>query len=310
MERSLVRFWAMIAVHLSTVVIGTQKLRAQELNCLVTINYDQLVAQQKTDEQTMNQLNVYVSDFLNNTRWTNDQFTIQERIKCKLNINLTRSAAQGSYEANAQFVVTRPVYQTTFESILISYVDRNFNFYFLPNNPMFFNENNYTDELPFLLAFYANIALALDYDSFSKQGGNPFIQRAFNMVNIAQNASPFSRAWRQGDVRNRFALIENLNNQQFLPLREASYTYHRQGLDLITQRPDQTRKVTIEMLATLRQVVQQMPASVLVNSFLDGKSEELYNVLSEASAEERRQGFTLLSAIDPGKTELYRKLVN
>jgi hypothetical protein len=282
---------------------------AQELNCLVTINFDQLVAQQKTDEQTMSQLNVYVTDFLNSTRWTNDQFTVQERIKCKLNINLTRSAAQGSYEANAQFVVTRPVYQSSYESILISFVDRAFNFNFLPNNPMFFNENTYTDELPFLLAFYANIALALDYDSFGKLGGNPFIQRAFNMANIAQNASPF-RAWRQGDIRNRFALIENLNNQQFLQLREASYQYHRQGLDLITQRPDQTRKNALEMLNTIKQVSQQIQASIFVNSLMDGKAEELYNILSEAGPEERRQAFSLLTSVDPGKTELYRRLIN
>ena len=308
MERSLVslatRCWL-----LGLMLYFGRPVSAQELNCLVTINFDQLVAQQKTDEQTMSQLNVYVTDFLNSTRWTNDQFTVQERIKCKLNINLTRSAAQGSYEANAQFVVTRPVYQSSYESILISFVDRAFNFNFLPNNPMFFNENTYTDELPFLLAFYANIALALDYDSFGKLGGNPFIQRAFNMANIAQNASPF-RAWRQGDIRNRFALIENLNNQQFLQLREASYQYHRQGLDLITQRPDQTRKNALEMLNTIKQVSQQIQASIFVNSLMDGKAEELYNILSEASAEERRQAFSLLTSVDPGKTELYRRLIN
>lgn len=308
MERSLksqpIRYWLA-----GLILYFSWPASAQELNCLVTINFDQLVAQQKTDELTMSQLNVYVTDFLNNTRWTNDQFTVQERIKCKLNINLTRSAAQGSYEANAQFVVTRPVYQSSYESILISFVDRAFNFNFLPNNPMFFNENTYTDELPFLLAFYANIALALDYDSFGKLGGNPFIQRAFNMANIAQNASPF-RAWRQGDIRNRFALIENLNNQQFLQLREASYQYHRQGLDLITQRPDQTRKNALEMLNTIKQVSQQIQASIFVNSLMDGKAEELYNILSEASAEERRQAFSLLTSVDPGKTELYRRLIN
>jgi hypothetical protein len=301
-----------IAIHLGVLfLVGLLgSATAQEINCSVTLNYDQLFAQQKTDVQTMDQLKAYISDFMNTNRWTNDQFSQEERIKCKLNINLVRSVTQGSYEANAQLVVTRPVYNSTYESVLFSFVDRNFNFTYLPNNPMFFNENNYTDELPFSLAFYSYIILTLDYDSFSKQGGSQYLQRAFNLTNLARNSSPFQKAWNSsGDTRNRYWLVENLMSQQFLPFREGIYSYHRQGLDVITETPALTRSKVMEMLATVQQVAQLRPGAVVVNAFFDAKSEEIYNLLREASTEDRQKAYTLLSSLDPTKTELYRKLI-
>ncbi|WP_247234405.1 DUF4835 family protein [Telluribacter sp. SYSU D00476] len=289
--------------------VGGAAAQAQELNCTVNLNYDQLFAQQKTDAQTMGQLKTYITEFLNNTRWTNDQFAPEERIKCKLNINLIRSVTQGSYEANAQLIITRPVYNSTYETVLFTYVDRNFNFTYLPNSPMFFNENNYTDELPFTLAYYAYIALALDYDSFSKQGGSPFIQRAFNLATLARNASTFQKAWGNTDTRNRYWLIENLMSQQFIPFREGLYAYHRQGLDAATETPGQTRKKVLEVLNTIKQVSQLRPGAIVINSFFDAKSEELFNMMREAGPDERQQVYTLLSSMDPAKTELYRKLI-
>ncbi|TDB68201.1 type IX secretion system protein PorD [Arundinibacter roseus] len=284
--------------------------KAQELNCTVNLNFDQLIAQQKTDAQSMDQLKTYISEFVNNTRWTNEQFAPEERIKCRLNINLIRSLTQGSYEANAQLIITRPVYNATYETVLFTFVDRNFNFTFLPNNPMFFNENNYTDELPFTLAYYAYIVLTLDYDSFGKQGGNPYLQRAFNLANLARNASSFQKAWSTtGDSRNRYSLVENLMSQQFIPFREGMYTYHRLGLDVITVTPGLTRKKAMEMLTTVKQVAQLRPGAVVINSFFDAKSEELYNLFREASPDERQQAYTMLSSLDPTKTELYRKLI-
>lgn len=301
------RWWGVLVMSILTSLTTAW---AQELNCTVNLNYDQLFAQQKTDAQTMDQLKNYMSDFMNNNRWTNDQFSPEERIKCKLNVNLIRSVTQGSYEANAQLIVTRPVFNATYETVLFTFVDRNFNFTFLPNTPMFFNENNYTDELPFTMAFYSLIALTLDYDSFSKTAGTPFLQRAFNLTNLARNASPFQKAWNSnGDTRNRYWLVENLMSQQFLPFREGLYNYHRLGLDTTTETPGLARKKGMEMLTTLKQVAQLRPGAVLVNSFFDAKSEELYNMFREASPDDRQQVFTLLSALDPTKTELYRKLI-
>lgn len=283
---------------------------AQELNCSVTINFDQLVAQQKTDAQTMEQLKTYVTEFMNNQKWTNDRFAQEEKVKCKLNINLVRSATQGSFEGTAQFVITRPVFNSSYETAMFTYVDRMFNFTFLPNTPLMFNENSYTEELPFTLAFYAMIALSFDYDSFSPSGGSPFIQRAFNLATLARNSSAFQRAWsNSGDSRNRYWVVENLMSQQLGPFRKAFYDYHRLGLDMAVDNPVACRKQILATLTTIREVVQLKPGSVVINSFFDAKAEEYYNVLSEGTQEEKQKAFSLLSSLDPGKTEMYRRLV-
>lgn len=283
--------------------------RAQELNCQVTINSDQLFAQQKTDFSYVDQLKGIVTEFMNTRRWSNDQFTPSERINCSLNINLVKSLTQGAFEATAQILVTRPVYGTNYETTTFSYVDRAFNFVYLPTTPVYFRENQFSDDLTSLLAFYANVILAVDYDTFSKQGGNPFVQRAYAITNLAQQGSR-NGAWQTGgDRRNRYWLIENLQNQQLIPFRDGVYTYHRLGLDVFAANPVQVRKQTLDLLSTIRTIGQQLPNSVLINSFFDAKSQELFNILYEGTPTERKRAFDLLSYLDPAKTETYRKLV-
>ncbi|QJW90074.1 DUF4835 family protein [Spirosoma taeanense] len=283
---------------------------AQELNCQVTVNSDQLFAQQKTDFSYVNQLKGIISEFMNTRRWSNDQFTAAERINCSLNINLVKSLTQGAFEATAQIVVTRPVYGTNYETTTFSYVDRAFNFVYLPTTPVYYRENQFSDDLTSLLAFYANVILAVDYDSFSRRGGNLFVQRAYAITNLAQQGSP-NGAWQTGgDRRNRYWLIENLQNQQLIPFRDAMYTYHRLGLDVFAANPVQVRKQTLDLLSTIRSIGLQLPNSVLINSFFDAKSQELYNILYEGTSTERKRAFDLLAYLDPAKTEVYRKLVS
>ncbi len=306
MERSIKLLILTVPLLLGTLL---QRAQAQEFQFTVNLNYEQLVAQQKTDPQSMSQLQTYMNDFLNNTRWTNDQFAKEEKIKCKLNVNLTRSLAQGNYEGNAQLVVSRPVYGSTYETVLFTYVDKNFTFTYLPSTQLYFNENSYTEELPYILAFYANIALIFDYDSFSKMGGSPYVQKAFNLVNLARNSSPNKRGWdSNGDSKNRYWLIENLQSQQFTPFREGMYKYYRQGLDVATQNPAETRAKVLEFLNTIKEVNQLRPASVVVNSFFDAKSDELYKIMIEGLPEQRTQAYTLLVNLDPSKTQLYQRL--
>ncbi|CAG4992046.1 hypothetical protein DYBT9275_00882 [Dyadobacter sp. CECT 9275] len=276
----------------------------------VNLNYDQLVSQQKTDPQAMSQLQAYMTEFLNTYRFTDDVFGKEERIKCKLNLNLTKSISLGNYEGNAQLVITRPVFNSSYETVLFTFIDRNVAFTYLPTTQLYFNENSYTEELPYLLAFYAYTALIFDYDSFSKLGGNPYIQKAFNITNQARNSSPNKRGWdSNNESRNRYALIENLMSQQFTPFRESMYTYYRLGLDVATQNPAETRAKVLQALNTIREVAQQRSSSVLINSFFDAKSDELYRILAEATPEEKSKVYTLLTSLDPSKTQLYQKLL-
>jgi hypothetical protein len=284
-------------------------LKAQEINCNVTIVSDQIQAQQNSDKQVFVDMKVAISDFMNNKRWTNDIYSQEERIKCNLIITFTKSPQQNVFQGNAQFQVIRPVFNSTYESIILSYVDRNFNVSFTPDDrQMIFNEQTFSNNLTSVLGFYSLVALTLDYDSFSKMGGNPYLVRAYNIANLASSAG--QSGWEQsGDQRNRYWLIENLQNQQLLPFRDGFYTYHRLALDNFTTDPVGGRKQTLDFLTTIKTMQQLRSNSVLLNSFMNAKNQEMVNIFSEATKDEKQKAFTLLSAVDPSKTELYRKLV-
>jgi hypothetical protein len=297
-----------VKLLLAFFVVGLVRANAQELNCQVTINTDQLFAQQKIDVSYVNQLKGLITELMNNRRWSNDQFSPSERINCSLNINLIKSLQLGAFEATAQIIATRPVYGTNYETTVLNYVDRSFNFVYLPTTPVYYRENQFSDDLTSMLAFYANVILAMDYDTFSKQGGGIFVQQAFSIMTLAQQGS-INGAWQTGgDRRSRYWLIENLQNQQLLPFRDGLYTYHRMGLDVFATNPVQVRKQTLDLLNTIRTIGLQLPNSVLINSFFDAKGQELYNILYEGTPTERKRAFDLLSYLDPAKTELYRKL--
>ncbi len=293
--------------------IPTQSAEAQELNCTVTLNFNQLVSQQNTDNSNLNQLRSVIADFINARRWTNDNYNPEERINCKININLVRSPAQGIYEGTAQVVATRPVYGTNYESVILNFIDRNFNFSYLPSNPMYYNENTYSDELTQTLAFYAYLILAVDYDSFSKLGGNPYLQKALQTANLAAGVSPAGApaGWNStgGDRRNRYWLIDNFNNQIMLPVRESMYAYHRTGLDKFTENPIAARQQVMNLLNAVQQASKGMPGAVYINTLFDAKGEEIYKIMAEASKEDRQKAFAILSQLDPAKTEMYRKLM-
>jgi Domain of unknown function (DUF4835) len=282
---------------------------AQELNMKVTVDYSQLqVNQQRGETQVFEQMQNAMMDFLNGRRWTNDNFNADERIQGNMVITLKQASANGDYTGNATFQVNRPVYGTTYESPLYRFIDRNFNFSYLPTKPINYNDNAYTDNLTSMLAFYAYSALALDYDSFEKTGGNPFIQKIYNIANLAQSGSG-DAGWDGRDVRNRYALAENLQNQQMMPFREGFYNYHRLGLDNFLNKPDETRKLILNYLNDVKTVNQLKPSAVLTSGFFDTKSEELINIFAEASRDDRQKAYNFLINLDPTKTEVYKRLL-
>lgn len=282
---------------------------AQELNARVTISYDQVRLNQQAGNATQiySEMQTAMTDFLAGRRWSTDEFQTDERLNFTLALVIQKATAQGEYEAQAQVQVTRPIYGTTYESVLLRFVDRNFQFTYLPDRPLNFNDNTFTDNLASLMAFYVYTALALDYDSFAKRGGELFIQRAYNVANLASSTG-FSGWDARGDSRGRYWLIENLQNQQFLPFRDGLYTYHRLAMDTFADNPEEGRKLILGVLNDFKTVNQLKPAAVLMNSFFDAKSEELLQVFSNAQPDQKRQAAALLTNLDPTKTELYRRL--
>ena len=282
----------------------------QELQCKVRLNYSQLNLNTSGDREVFSELESAISDFMNNQKWTNDIYRSGEKIRCNLNINLIRSSGQYSYSGTAQLQVIRPVYGSTYESITFNFLDRSFDFSFAPESrQMLFNEQAFTSNLTSMLAFYSLTALAIDYDSFSRMGGNPFVDRLYNIVSLAGTAVGGPWKSEKTDIRERYWVMENLRNQQFSSFREGFYNYHRLGLDNLTTRPAESRKIISDYLEAVRALNTLQPGAPLIGLFFDAKSEEIVNVFSDATKKEKEAVYKICSGISPDKTEILRRLL-
>jgi len=288
------------------VLAASNIVSAQDLNCDVIINADQI---QTSDRRVFQDMEVAIENFMNNRDWTPDEFKVEERINCSLSINLISMPSIGSFTATVQIRSSRPIYNTSYESIVFNFADRDWNFDYVESMPLEFNENSYTSNLTSMLAFYAYIILGLDYDSFGDLAGEPFFRIGQVIVNnAAQSGFP---GWSGLEsTRNRFSLIEDLTNQQLQNLRKGLYSYHRQGLDIYEDKPEDAQKNIIKVLEDIKVIKSRYPGSIFVISFFDAKSDELVNVFSQGSMQERRKAFNLLTELNPNKSDLYSKIIN
>ncbi|MFT5917658.1 MAG: hypothetical protein ACJAWV_003535 [Flammeovirgaceae bacterium] len=281
-------------------------LSAQELNFTVKINADQVQTQER---QVFAEMETAIQAFLNNTKWTDDDFKENERIKCDILITLNKGTSITNFGAIAQIKSLRPIYGTDYESPVLNFFDKNFTFTYAPSQPLIFAENSYSTELTSLLAYYAYLVIAMDYDTFSEKGGQSYYERALNIMNNAQTNG--GQGWNGigGDVRDRYWLVTNLRNPQFEPYRLSLYNYHRKALDFLTEKPEEARKIALESLQKIKIVRNQQATSVTLNSFFDAKSMELTNLFLQADQDTRTKASELLIQLDPTNAGIYRKLV-
>jgi len=288
-------------------VLSAANIAAQELNCKVTVNAEQV---QSSDRRVFEDMEKSFTSFMNDTKWTDDVFEVEERIKCNININLQNPSniSIGNYQATVQIQSARPVYNSNYESILLNFADRDWQFEYVESQPLNFNENIYTSNLTSLLAFYAYIIIGMDYDSFGNLDGEDHLRTA---LNIATNAQSSNRpGWNTlGSTRNRYWLIENLTNSRMENIRSGIYDYHRLALDTFGETPDESREIIVESLEKIRTVRRSYPNSILVIAFLDAKSDELINIFSNGNIQVRRKAYDLLAAIDPSKASDYEQII-
>ncbi len=279
---------------------------AQELLFDVSINAEVV---QTTERGIFQEMENAFESFLNDTEWTQDQFRNNERIKGNLFLTIQDQPSIGRFTANAQIQVVRPVYGSSYETLVLNFADRDWDFTFTTSQPLRFNEAVFTDNTTALLAFYAYIALGLDYDSFGQFGGNPHYEKAQNIVNTAQNAG--GTGWGQFQSRrNRYWLIENLFiNKQYEPIRQGIYDYHIKALDTFNDTPDESREIIVEVLKKMQEVNRVLPNSIFVISFLDAKHTEITHIFSEGDMAIRRQAYNELLKLDPTRRSNYQKIV-
>jgi hypothetical protein len=296
--------------HLLILVLSTAflyvRVAAQELNCQVSVLTPQI---QQTDKTLFETMQTSIREFMNNRVWTQDKFLNQERIDCSITITISDRVSVDEFRGNIQIQARRPVYRSSYNSPLFNHQDNDLSFRYLQDQVLEFDESNISsnNNLTAVLAFYAYMILALDYDSFSKEGGTPYFIKAQTIVNNAQ-AIP-ERGWKAFESnRNRYWFTENYLNVSFKPLRNCIYQYHRLGMDRLTENVQDGRAAITEALKGLRTTYADRPNSIAMQSFFNAKSDEIVNLYSQSQNDERSQVIPVLSLVDPANTMKYQNM--
>ena len=280
---------------------------SQELNFQVIINSDRARTQEK--EVFENMKNTF-EQFLNGRNWTNEGFKPMERIKGNMLITINDMPQVGLYNATVQVQVVRPIYGTNYESMVFNFIDRNWSFEFIQNQPLEFNRFSFLNNISSLLAYYAYMALGLDYDSFSLRGGDPYFEIANAIVNNAQQSQ--RPGWNQNpsDRRNRYWLINDIyTSSVFAPIREALYLYHRKGMDLLNRDPEEAFKNMLEAIRKVEDANTAQPNGIFTISFMDAKGDEISKIFKKAPLEIRTEAVELLLKVDPNNARKYNDLL-
>ncbi|MFN3758872.1 MAG: DUF4835 family protein [Algoriphagus aquaeductus] len=280
---------------------------AQELNFTVIINSDRSRFQ-NTD--VFNQMKASFEQFLNGRSWTNDEFRPEERIKGNLLITINEVPQVGVYSATVQIQVVRPVYGTNYESLIFNFADRNWSFEYIESQPLEFNRFTFLNNISSLLAFYAHIALGIDYDSFSSRGGNPYFEVANDIVNNAQQSGRPGWVQNPGDRRSRYWLINDIYvSTVYSQIRDAFYLYHRQGMDMIQIDSEAAYKNILEAIRLVAEANKLQPNGIFTISFVDAKSDEISQILKNAPFEIKEEAVKLLLEVDPNNARKYNELL-
>ncbi len=283
----------------------TTGIFAQEFYCKVDINTQQV---QGFDRSVVSSLKTAMTEFINNRKWSNYNFTPEERINCTLLFTVSQIISSDEFKGTFSIIMQRPVFKTSYRSPLLNMIDKNIRFKYTPSQAMNFSEGSYTDNLTSLLAFYSYMMLGIDFDSFAQDGGTVFYQKAMSVVQSAQNSG--YTGWQSFESeKNRYHFVEQYLNKAYEPLRTFLYQYHRLGLDVMADNTIQGRKVILKSLSLLKEVYNKRPGLYDLQLILDAKRSEIIDIFSKATPIEKNTMINILSEVDAPNGTRYREVL-
>jgi hypothetical protein len=290
-------------------VLATGTAGAQELYCNVQVSAQKIQGSNREIFQSM-QRDIY--EFMNSMVWTDNVFSFAERIECNLLINLDEQLSADEFRGTIQVQLSRPVFNTTYESTVLNFVDNNFQFRYVEFQPLEFNPNSHTSNLVSVLAYYAYMLIGMDFDTYSQGGGTPYFQIAEKIVTNAQNAP--EQGWKPYDGsrnRNRYWLVKNILDTEYSGVRQFIYLYHLRGLDRMESDMTQARTEIYESLRRLQEVYRRRPDPFMyyMTVIIDAKADEIVNIFSQGFPEEKNRVVRILNEIDPANETKYQKIL-
>ncbi len=283
---------------------------AQEFNCKAIVNASQVA---NVDQKIFKTLEQSLADFFNKRKWTRDNFEPQEKLDCvvSLLINSKIEGIEGAYTAKLSIQYTRPVFNSSYNSTMVNYVDNNVAFKYIQFQPLDFADNNVSgsdalsSNLSATLAFYAYFMLGIDYDSYALKGGTEHFNKALNVVSNAPEGSAIS-GWKASENnRNRYWLMDQMLNNRFSEMRTVWYNYHLLGMDKMTKEKEAGKSSIFDCFTKLQKVNNENPSSLIMQFFFNAKNEEIVDFLKSCTPEEKQQYVPIVAQIDVTNSNKY-----
>ena len=301
-----IRFLKYIVLSILLIIPGIAF--SQELNCNVQISAQKI---QGSNREVFENMQRDIYEFMNNTVWTNHVFTYSERIECSILINLTDQLSADEFTGTIQVQLKRPVFNTTYNSTVLNFIDNSFRFRYVEFQPLEFDPTTYRSNLVSVLAYYTYMILGFDADTFSPEGGTEYFQMAEKIVTNAQNAP--EAGWKPYDGsrnRNRYWLVKNTLDKEYEGVRQFLFEYYINGLDKMESKISEARNSIVESLKLVQDVYRRKPDPFMyiIQVLMDAKNDELVNIFTESFPEEKSRVVQILTEIDPSNKTKYEKI--
>ena len=288
---------------------GLYHVSAQEIKCTVTINSDQIEGSNKSVYNTLKQS---IEEFVNNTKWTDLTFQERERIECNMML-IVKAVQDDMFICDFICQSRRPVYGTSYTTPLLNFQDNTFCFRYQEYDRLDNQQHTFTTNLTALLAYYCNLIIGYDMDSFARLGGTPYFQACENIVSAAQSASleeSEAKGWKAfDDGKNRYGIINDYLDSGMSPFREMQYKYYREGLDVMADNPDRGRAGITAAIDLMKEARQNKPMTLLPQLFTEYKRDELVNIYKgKGTAKEKEEICDILMTINPSQSSFWNQL--
>lgn len=295
-----------IILFFSICLLYTQLCLGQDL--IFDIKVDASSAN-SSDSRIITNIQNTFQQFMNDRNWMSQNLEPYERIKAVMAINILNVPSANQYEAKMQIQSLRPVYGSTYESIMWNAPDVNFSFSFTQSQPLDYTPNSRNSHLESILAFYANLIIGLDMDSYSPLGGQDYLDEALNIARAAQQQN-LGSGWAQfGNIESRYAVIQSILNAQMESLRRANYTYHREGLDKMHENPEEARKNILSAIEAIQKANKLNPNEPFIQLWVQAKVDEIINIFKEGEISQRRKAYNLMREIAPANSDRYEPMI-
>ena len=285
-------------------LVITSWANAQELKATVTINYDRVT---NVNTQIFKTLQTQMTEFLNNTKFTSQEYQQNEKIECSFFLNIS-SFESNNFGATLQLQSSRPIFNSSYTSPIVNFNDNDVNFRYIEYENFIYDPNSYTSNLISILAYYANIIIGLDKDSFVEMGGTKQLEIASNIMSLAQSSG--YGGWSQSDAKynNRYYIISDILSSTYSPYRKALYEYHLKGLDLMSDDQVMAKEKVLESIKTISQINKVRPNALLTRAFFDAKSDEIVNIFSGGPTMSNAELLEVLNKISPLNSSKWNKI--